>query len=182
MVSRLDSQKGLDITGHVVHLLLNQHAGEAQFAVLGSGVAGYEDMFRHLATYHQDAMTAVFAHDGALAPLMYAGSDVFVMPSLWEPCGLGQLLAMRYGSVPVVRATGGLADTVLDGVTGFTFHNYSSDDFWDALRRALFIYRNYPRSWAAMQREGMQRDWSWSASARAYEQLYEWAGARVAGG
>lgn len=127
-------------------------------------------------------MTAVFAHDGALAPLMYAGSDVFVMPSLWEPCGLGQLLAMRYGSVPVVRATGGLADTVLDGVTGFTFHNYSADDFWDALRRALFIYRNYPRSWAAMQREGMQRDWSWSASARAYEQLYEWAGARVAGG
>ena len=181
MVSRLDGQKGLDITGHVVHLLLNQHAGEAQFAVLGTGDAAYEDMFRRLATYHRDSMTAVIAHDGALAPLMYAGSDVFVMPSLWEPCGLGQLLAMRYGSVPVVRATEGLADTVHDGVTGVTFHNYSSDDFWDALRRALFIYRHHPQSWAAMQRHAMQRDSTWTSSSRAYEQLYEWAMARVRG-
>jgi starch synthase len=182
LVSRLDSQKGLDITGHVVHLLLNQHAGEAQFAVLGTGAAHYEDMFRHLAGYHRDSMTAVLTHDAALAALMYAGSDLLVMPSWWEPCGLGQLLAMRYGSVPVVRATGGLADTVHDGITGFTFHDYSAGDFWGALRRALFIYRSHPQSWAAMQQRGMQRDSSWNASARGYEQLYEWAAARVAGG
>jgi starch synthase len=181
MVSRLDGQKGLDITGHVVHLLLNQYAGEAQFVVLGTGANGYEDMFRHLAGYHRGSMTAVLSHDPSLAPLMYAGTDMFVMPSLWEPCGLSQLLAMRYGSVPVVRATGGLADTVHDGVTGFTFYNYSADDFWDALRRALYIYRNDRDGWAAIQQRGMQRDSSWSVSAGAYEQMYEWAIARVRG-
>jgi starch synthase len=182
MVSRLDNQKGLDITGHVVHLLLNHHAGEAQFVVLGAGAAAYEDMFRHLGGYHQYSMSAVFGHDSELAPLIYAGSDIFVMPSRWEPCGLGQLLAMRYGSVPVVRATGGLADTVHDGVTGFTFRDYSAEAFWEALRRALVTYRHDPLAWAAMQREGMRRDSSWAVSARAYEQLYEWAVARVRGG
>ena len=181
MVSRLDNQKGLDITGHVVHLLLNHHAGEAQFVVLGSGAAAYEDMLRHLAGYHQYAMSAVFGHDSSLAALIYGSSDVFVMPSRWEPCGLGQLLAMRYGSVPVVRETGGLADTVQDRVTGFTFRAYSADAFWDALRRALTTYRDDPVAWTAMQRVGMRRDWSWTVSARAYEQLYEWAAARVRG-
>jgi starch synthase len=179
MVSRLDTQKGLEITGHVVHLLLNQHAGEAQFVVLGTGADAFEDMFRHLASYHRESMAAVIGHDGALAPLIYAGSDVFVMPSLWEPCGLGQLLAMRYGSVPVVRATGGLADTVHEGVTGFTFQSYSWEDFWDALRRALCLYRDRPQSWAEMQRQGMARDWSWAGPSRAYEQVYAWARARL---
>ena len=182
MVSRLDNQKGLDITGHVVHLLLNHHAGEAQFVVLGAGAAAYEDMFRHLGGYHQHSMSAVFGHDSELAPLIYAGSDIFLMPSRWEPCGLGQLLAMRYGSVPVVRATGGLADTVHDGVTGFTFRDYSAEAFWEALRRALVTYRHDPLAWVAMQREGMRRDSSWTVSARAYQQLYEWAVARVRGG
>ena len=86
-------------------------------------------------------MTAFLGYDAELAPLIYGGSDMFLMPSLFEPCGLGQLIAMRYGSVPVVRATGGLADTVRAGVTGFTFANYSADDFWNALREALYIYR-----------------------------------------
>ena len=181
MVSRLDNQKGLDITGHVVHLLLNQLAGDAQFVVLGSGAAAYEDMFRHLAGYHQYSMSAVFGHDSALASLIYGSSDVFVMPSRWEPCGLGQLLAMRYGSVPVVRATGGLADSVHDGVTGFTFRDYSADAFWEALRRALTTYREDPVAWTAMRRAGMRRDSSWTVSARAYEQVYDLAAARVRG-
>jgi starch synthase len=182
MVTRLDGQKGLDITGHVLHLLMNDNAGEAQCVVLGAGAAHYEGMLRHLAGYHRGKMTAFLGYDAGLAPLLYGGSDLFLMPSLFEPCGLGQLIAMRYGSVPVVRATGGLADTVRAGVTGFTFANYSADDFWNALREALHIYRVDPESWRAMQRKGMTGDYSWETSARAYQQVYEWAIARVRGG
>ena len=103
------------------------------------------------------------------------------MPSLFEPCGLGQLIAMRYGSVPVGRATGGLADTIRPGVTGFLFRDYSADAFWNTLLEALTIYRVDPESWRALQRKGMTGDYSWETSARAYQQLYEWAGARVRG-
>jgi starch synthase len=181
MVTRLDGQKGLDITGHVLHLLMNGHAGEAQCVVLGAGEACYEHMLRHLAGYHRERMTAFVGYDPELAPLIYGGSDVFLMPSLFEPCGLGQMIAMRYGSVPVVRATGGLADTVRHGVTGFTFPYYSADDFWNALRGALHVYRADPESWRAVQRQGMACDYSWRASARAYQQVYEWAIARTRG-
>jgi starch synthase len=181
MVTRLDAQKGLDITGHVLHLLMNQHAGEAQCVVLGSGSAVYENMLRHLAGHHRGRMTAFIGYDAELAPLIYGGSDLFLMPSLFEPCGLGQIIAMRYGSVPVVRGTGGLADTVRPGVTGFTFGNYSADDFWNTLQEALHIYRVDKESWRAMQRAGMSGDYSWETSARAYQQVYEWAIARVRG-
>jgi starch synthase len=181
MVSRLDGQKGMDITGHVLHLLMNNHAGEAQCVVLGSGWPQFENMMRHLAGYHKGRMTAFIGYDPELAPLIYGGCDIFLMPSLFEPCGLGQLIAMRYGAVPVVRATGGLADTVRASVTGFTFSNYSGDDFWNALREALYIYRVDPEGWRAMQRKGMTSDYSWETSARAYQQVYEWAIARVRG-
>ncbi len=181
MVTRLDGQKGLDITGHVLHLLLNGYAGEAQCVALGAGEPSYEGMLRHLAGYHRERMTAFIGYDADLAPLIYGGSDLFLMPSLFEPCGLGQLIAMCYGAVPVVRATGGLADTVRDGVTGFTFGCYSADDFWNALRGALHIYRVDPDTWRALQRQGMSSDYSWRASARAYQQVYEWAVARVRG-
>jgi starch synthase len=181
MVTRLDSQKGLDITGHVLHLLMNRHAGEAQCVVLGAGVKQWETMLQHIAGHHHDRMKAFIGYDAELAPLIYGGSDVFLMPSRFEPCGLGQLIAMRYGSVPVVRATGGLADTVRPGVTGFTFHDYSADDFWNTLSAALHIYRVDPESWEAIQKKGMAYDSSWETSARAYQQLYEWAIARVRG-
>jgi starch synthase len=182
MVTRLDWQKGLDITGHVVHLLMNNHAGEAQFVVLGSGAPHYEAMLAGLAGYHKQKMTAFLTYDADLAPLIYGGSDLFLLPSLFEPCGLGQLIAMRYGSVPVVRATGGLADTVQDMVTGFTFLDYTADDFWQALQRALYIYNVDRETWREIQRSGMQADFSWQRSARGYQQLYEWALARVSGG
>jgi starch synthase len=181
MVTRLDWQKGLNITGHVLHLLMNGHAGEAQCVVLGSGSQQYEGMLRHLADHHRGKMAAFLTYDAELAPLIYGGSDLFLMPSLFEPCGLGQLIAMRYGSVPVARATGGLADTVPGGVTGFTFANYSADDFWNTLREAIYIWRVDADSWRAMQRKGMASDYSWETSARAYQQLYEWAIARVRG-
>ncbi len=181
MVTRLDWQKGLDITGHVLHLLLNNGAGEAQCVVLGAGERDYESMLRHLSGYHNQKMRAYLGYDAELAPLIYAGSDVFLMPSRFEPCGLGQLIAMRYGAVPVVRATGGLADTVRSGVTGFTFENYSADDFWNALREGLHIYHVDRESWRAIQQKGMTSDYSWETSARAYQQVYEWAIARVRG-
>jgi starch synthase len=181
MVTRLDQQKGLDITGHVLHLLMNGYAGEVQAVVLGAGWPEYEDMLRHLSGYHGGKLTAVLGYDAQLAPLIYGGSDILLMPSLFEPCGLGQLIAMRYGSVPVVRATGGLADTVRPGVTGFTFQNYSAEDFWNCLREALYILRVDPESWRAIQARGMSSDYSWETSARAYQQVYEWAIARIRG-
>lgn len=182
MVTRLDKQKGLDITGHVLHLLANGCAGEVQAIVLGAGQPEYEGMLRHLAGYHRGRLTAVLGYDAKLAALIYGGSDIFLMPSLFEPCGLGQLIAMRYGSVPVVRATGGLADTVRPGVTGFTFQNYAADDFWNSLQEALYILREDPESWRAIQLRGMSSDNSWESSARAYQQVYEWAIARNRGG
>lgn len=179
MITRLDWQKGLDITGHVVHLLMNGHAGDVQFIVLGTGEAHYEAMFANLASYHRDKMTAYLAYDPGLAPLIYGGSDMFLMPSLFEPCGLGQLIAMRYGNVPVVRATGGLADTVQDGITGFTFFDYSSDAFWQALQRAIYVYNSDKNIWRTIQRHGMAADFSWERSAQGYQQLYDWAIART---
>lgn len=181
MVTRLDYQKGLDITGHALHRLLNEHAGPAQCVVLGAGDPRHESMLRQLAGYHRDKMVAFLGYDAALAQLIYGGSDIFLMPSLFEPCGLGQLIAMRYGSVPVVRAIGGLADTVRHCVTGFTFLGYSSDDFFNTLAYAMHIWRNDRDTWRAMQRAGMTSDFSWQSSARAYQQLYHWAISRVRG-
>ncbi len=181
MVSRLDWQKGLDITGHVIHRLLNNDAGEAQFVVLGTGAPEYEQMFAQLTGYHRAKSAAFLTYAADLAPLIYGGSDLFIMPSRFEPCGLGQLIAMRYGSVPVVRATGGLADTVQDSVTGFTFYRYTSADFWEALQRAIHIYNIDQAGWRALQRNGMRADFSWQRSAHGYQQLYERAVARARG-
>ena len=162
MVTRLDAQKGLDIAGHAIHLLLNAIAGDAQFAVLGSGAPEFETMFRHLAAYHSRKMAAVVRYDAALAPLMYAGSDLFLMPSRFEPCGLGQMIAMRYGSVPVVRQTGGLADTVHEGETGFSFVDYTSDALWQALARAVSTWWHDRSGFQQMQQRGMAADFSWA--------------------
>lgn len=181
MVSRLDWQKGLDITGEVIHRLMNGLSGPAQFVVLGTGAPEYEQMFARLASYHRDKMTAFLDYNARLAPLIYGGSDIFIMPSLFEPCGLGQMIAMRYGCVPLVRATGGLADTVQDGVTGFSFSYYSSDAFWHALQRAIYFYNVDKGTWREIQQRGMQANFSWERSAKGYFQLYEWAIARMRG-
>jgi starch synthase len=151
---------------------MSGHGGAAQFVVLGTGAKPYEDMFASIAAYHPRKMAAVLTFAGELAPLIYGGSDLFLMPSLFEPCGLGQLIAMRYGSVPVVRATGGLADTVEDGVTGFTFGPYTAEAFWDALQRALLVHNTDRDAWRRIQVAGMTADHSWDEAARGYEQLY----------
>ncbi len=182
MISRLDWQKGMDITGHTIHQLMNGYAGEAQFIVLGTGEKRYEDMFANIANYHKDKMAAILSYNAGLAPLIYGGSDMFLMPSLFEPCGLGQMIAMRYGCVPVVRATGGLADTVQDSITGFVFYDYNWESFWHALERAIYSYNVDRGSWEQIQHNGMMVDFSWSRSASGYQQLYEWALARTRGG
>lgn len=179
MITRLTWQKGLDITGHVIHLLMNSFAGEAQFVVLGTGDAHYEDMFAQLASYHPDKMAAFLSYNAGFAPQIYAGSDMFLMPSLFEPCGLGQLISMRYGSVPIVRATGGLADTVQEEHTGFLFHDYDAGSFWQAVQKAIYIYNVDKPRWQSIQKNGMTADFSWERSALGYEQLYEWAVART---
>ena len=179
MVTRLDAQKGMEITGHVIHLLMSGLAGEAQFVLLGTGAKTYEDAFAHLAGYHPKKMAAVLTFASDLAPQIYAGSDLFLMPSLFEPCGLGQLIAMRYGSVPVVRSTGGLADTVSDGHTGFTFHEFTADAFWMALQRGLFVHNTDAQAWARLRHNGMAAAVSWSGAAERYVQLYEGALART---
>ena len=175
MVTRLDWQKGMDIVGHALHLLMNGYSGPAQFVVLGTGGAQYEDMFRQLASFHREKMSAYIGYHAELAPLIYAGSDMFLMPSLFEPCGLGQMIAMRYGSVPLVRATGGLADTVQDGITGYTFYDFSADALFNAIQRATYTYNTDRDSWRRIQANGMTTNFSWERSAQGYQQLYSWA-------
>jgi starch synthase len=179
IISRLDWQKGLDIVGHPLHLLLNGYSGPAQFVVLGTGNSHYENMMSQLAIYHRERMSAYIGYHAGLAPLIYAGSDMFLMPSLFEPCGLGQMIAMRYGSVPIVRATGGLADTVHDGITGFTFYDFNADSLWHAIQRATYIYNTDREGWRRIQMNGMQTNFSWERSAQGYQQLYEWAIAQM---
>ena len=181
IVSRLDYQKGFDIAGGVIYNALSNFPREVQCIVLGSGSRQYEEMFLGLARARPNQMTVILQHSAELAPLIYGGSDLFLMPSRFEPCGLGQMIAMRYGCIPVVRATGGLADTVQDGFTGFTFDDFSGAAFWDAVWRGLYLYFNDPESWKAIQKQGMSTDFSWKHSAAGYAQMYEWAIARVRG-
>jgi len=174
MVTRLDGVKGMDLMEPVLEWLLER---EAQFVLLGTGQPQYHKMFEHIQARFPDGMRACLKFDTVLARRIYAGADMFLMPSAVEPCGLGQMIAMRYGCVPVVRATGGLADTVTDYTakrgrgTGFTFTDYTPEACQDALERALKAYGN-KRAWRRLQQRGMAVDFSWSASAQEYVKLY----------
>lgn len=174
IVSRLVEQKGLDLVHAVLPWLMRET--DAQVVILGSGQPYLQEAFLRRAEQHPGRMAVRVGFDAALAQQIYAGSDAFLMPSRFEPCGLGQLLALRYGSVPIVRATGGLADTVREGLqgNGFVFHRYDARDFGDAIRRALQCYRD-PASWAMVRARGMREDHSWSTAAQQYAGVYEWA-------
>jgi starch synthase len=139
--------------------------------VLGSGDREHERALRGIAAQHPGRIAVQVGFDEQLAHLIEAGADLFLMPSRYEPCGLNQMYSQRYGTPPIVRATGGLADTVEDGVTGFVFEEASSPALVAATRRALAAYRE-PGRWQALQRAGMARDFSWSAAARRYADLY----------
>jgi starch synthase len=174
VVSRLVDQKGLDILFEAAPEMLER---PVQFVLLGTGDRHYEEAFAGLAEAHRDRAAAVIGFNGALAQKIYAGSDIFLMPSRFEPCGLGQLIAMRYGSVPVARRTGGLVDTVMDydvatGTgTGFLFEDYSAEALLGAIDRALSLYRD-PGAWRRLVRQAMERDFSWNTSAALYTELY----------
>ena len=146
--------------------------------LLGNGDRRYEDLWLGLAARYPDRIATKIGFDEPLAHVIEAGADLFLMPSRFEPCGLNQMYSLRYGTVPVVRAVGGLADTVHNfdprtgEGTGFSFRDYSAQALLDTLRRALEIYRDRA-TWQRIQRAGMMRDFSWDASARQYVKVYE---------
>lgn len=168
IVSRFTEQKGLDLVLAAAERLLD---APAQLAVLGSGEPALEDGFRRLAAAHPGRVAVVVGFDEALAHRIEAGADIFLMPSRFEPCGMNQMYSQRYGTLPVVRATGGLADTVEDGVTGFVFREPQAEALGAALARAIDAWRD-PARWRRMQREAMARDFGWTQPARRYAALY----------
>ena len=167
IVSRFAPQKGFDLLLDLTSELL---AGDFCLVVLGTGESRYEDLFNSLAAARPDRIAARIGFDNALAHKIEAGADLFLMPSRYEPCGLNQIYSLRYGTVPVVRATGGLDDTV-DEATGFKFVDFTPEAMWIVLRKALECFANREQ-WTAMMRRGMAKDYSWGASAREYATLY----------
>jgi starch synthase len=173
LVSRLTDQKGFDLIAAAIDELM---ALDATWVLLGSGERQYEELWRTLASRYPARVSTTIGFDETLAHRIEAGADVFLMPSRFEPCGLNQMYSLRYGTVPIVRATGGLADTVTDasdpGGNGIRFSDYTPAGLVGAVRRALELYRN-PKEWKRLQQAGMQADFSWDASAREYVKVYE---------
>jgi starch synthase len=174
IVSRLVEQKGIDLLDAAIPWLMRQT--DAQLVVLGSGQPYLQAALQHHAAAHPGRIAVRIGFDAGLAQRIYAGSDAFLMPSRFEPCGLGQMIALRYGSVPIVRATGGLNDTVREGWdgNGFVFHQYEARHFIEAIARALSAYVE-TRSWAILRERGMRENNSWKHAAERYEGVYEWA-------
>jgi starch synthase len=178
VVSRLAAQKGVDLLVKAAPALLLQ---EVQLVVLGQGDPRLQETLQNLRKHFPRQVGVSFELNEALAHQIEAGADAFLMPSQYEPCGLNQLYSLRYGTVPVVRATGGLADTVADAsdinmgagrATGFSFIPYHPNAFREAIDRCLRLYRERPQLWRRVQETGMRQDWSWSRSAAEYERRY----------
>ena len=176
MVGRLSNQKGLDLVDYVIGDLLKQNV---QLVVLGMGESRYVNLFSWAEGEYKGKVAARFAMDHALAHQIYAGCDMFLMPSQFEPCGLSQLIALRYGTIPIVRETGGLRDTVLsyneytgEG-NGFSFFNYNAHDMLHVIERACDYYHNHKDVWTLLQQRGMSGDYSWTNSAGKYMDLYK---------
>jgi starch synthase len=169
MVTRLADQKGCDIVADLVPELFGL---DVRLIVLGAGDALLEDRFRWLSRVFRDHVAVTIGFDVARARRIYAGADVFLMPSRFEPCGIGQLYAMRYGAIPVVHAVGGLRDTVDDGVTGIQFQFADLLGLRWGVERALALYRDKPAAWRALTAGAMHRDSSWAAPARTYLDEY----------
>jgi starch synthase len=175
VVGRLTVQKGFDVLAHCMDRVLG-HA--VQVVLLGTGDRDAERYFAGLSASRPDRFRAWLGFDNGLAHRIEAGSDFFLMPSRFEPCGLNQLYSLRYGTLPIVRATGGLADTVQSYVeatgegTGFVFHDLTPDALHDTIGWAISTWYDRPEHVAAMRRRAMERDSSWAVSAEAYERLF----------
>ena len=175
IVSRLTGQKGLDLVERVLKELMNI---PIQLAVLGTGESRYENLFRYAQRTYPGRLAARIEYNDALARRIYAGADMFLVPSLFEPCGLTQMIAMRYGTVPIVRETGGLKDTVPpadengEGGLGFTFQSYNADDFFASLKRCLGLYNHNREAFRALQKRDMEKDFSWDVPAGRYMEQF----------
>ena len=175
MVTRLAGHKGIDLLCYILDRLMER---DVQFVLVGSGEARFEDALRSAVKRYPGRIAAILRYDGQLANRLYAGADLYLMPSQAEPCGLSQLIAMHYGTVPVVHATGGLRDTVLpyDPATGdgrgFTFQSYNGDDFLAAIDRALALFTGDRAAWDKLAQQDMREDFSWRVPAKAYRALF----------
>jgi starch synthase len=176
IVSRLTDQKGFDLIDYVIEELC---AEDTQLVILGTGEQKYENLFRHFAWKYGDRVSANIYYSDEKAHKIYGACDAFLMPSLFEPCGLSQLISLRYGTVPIVRETGGLKDTVepyneIESTgTGFSFTNYNAHEMLAVIRYAKNIYFNKKREWNKIIDRGMAKDFSWDNSAKLYEELYD---------
>lgn len=177
LISRLVEQKGIDL---ILDCLSEMLTHPLQFVLLGSGNKSFEQRLHHFAEEHPDKLSVTIGYDETLAHLIEAGTDIFLMPSRFEPCGLNQIYSQRYGTVPVVRKTGGLADTVVDTIpetlnnntaTGLVFDEASPGALMEAIKRSLILY-SHPKTWKQLQTNGMQKDYSWTQSAQQYISLY----------
>jgi starch synthase len=181
VVSRLVQQKGFDIFSEAIYDLMKL---DAQYIILGSGEERYENFFRALPQHFPGKVGTYIGYNDELSHLIEAGADIFVMPSRYEPCGLNQIYSLKYGTVPVVRKTGGLADTVkdwdeenhygFDHGNGFSFYDYTSFALASSVERAVNVYKQKD-IWKKIQHNGMKLDFSWNRSAEKYMELYKLA-------
>jgi starch synthase len=169
VISRLVEQKGIDLITECAEQMLQL---DTQLIVLGAGESRYHDFFEWLRRSYPDRVGIYIGFNNDLAHRIEAGADIFLMPSLFEPCGLNQIYSLKYGALPIVRQTGGLADTIQDGVNGFTFFDFEAHFFFDAVKRAIDVYRNYPQKWEEMMVTAMAQDFSWKRSAGKYLDVY----------
>jgi len=174
LISRLAPQKGIELVGHIIEELAHM---DIQFVILGTGEAEYEDLFRHMAWKYPDKISANIMFNNKLSHRIYAGSDMFLMPSKFEPCGLSQLISLRYGTIPIVRETGGLKDTVMpfneftNEGNGFGFENYNAHDMLYTIQRAERYFQD-KKIWHMLVKRSMEMDNSWGKSAEKYMELY----------
>lgn len=176
MVSRLVPQKGLDLVMHILKELLDM---DLQLVILGTGEKQFEESLRHWAEKHANQLILCTKFDEVLAHKIYGGADLLLMPSKTEPCGLSQMIAMRYGTLPVVREVGGLKDSVIpyneftgEG-TGFSFANYNAHELLFTIQRAVKLYKENKRAWIALAKNALSKDFSWHQSAGRYKELYQ---------
>ena len=169
MISRLVSHKGLDLVINVIEELLQS---DVQVVILGTGDSHYEGFFKDLARRYPDKMSAQIMFNNDLSRKIYSGSDIFLMPSKSEPCGLSQMIACRYATIPIVRETGGLYDSIKPQQNGYTFTNYNAHDMLYVIREAIADYKNKD-VWSKMMYRAINTDFSWNNSAKQYEALYQ---------
>ncbi|HZJ83718.1 MAG TPA: glycosyltransferase, partial [Clostridia bacterium] len=176
MVSRLDPLKGIDLIKHVLDEILQE---DLQMVILGTGHREYEDLLSRYEGLYPDKLRARLYFDESQAHLIYAGGDILLMPSMVEPCGISQLIALRYGTIPLVREVGGLKDTIQafnkytkEGL-GFTFKNYNAHELLFTLKEALSLYTKDKKTWTALMKRGMEAKHDWTASSKEYIKLYQ---------